>query len=137
SGAVVGPFHPRDLAGVGDDRVLAARLPRLRAASRTTEGLPLEHLEQDLVDVDRVGVLGEVVQLPDLGRAQCRVLGDPIVPPERDALVAGNRPQECKAWPERLALGAVEDDVAVLVGADPSRLGVLLVPLTPPGSRPR
>src|SRR5262249_47413762 len=39
------------------------------------EGLPANDLELDEVDVDRVRVLREVGDLPDLGRADARVLG--------------------------------------------------------------
>lgn len=56
--------HPRDLAGVGDDRVLEAALPRLRRPSATArqvrvriQRLPVHDLEVDLVDMDRVRVL--------------------------------------------------------------------------------
>ena len=48
----------------------------------SVEWLALQHLEGDLVDVDGVGVGGEVVQLPHLGRAHGRALGDLVVPPQ-------------------------------------------------------
>ena len=49
-------------------------------SSPSAPALPVDDLELDLVDVDRVGVRGEVVDLPDLGRADGRVLGDRVHP---------------------------------------------------------
>ena len=83
-----------DLARVGDDRVLEAGLPRLRrrdvaveldrlhrlAVVVEHESLAVHHLEDHLVDVHRVRVGGGVVELPDLGRADRRVLGDRLHP---------------------------------------------------------
>ena len=44
------------------------------------EALAVDDLEGDLVDVHRVGVGGGVVELPDLGGADGRVLGDRVHP---------------------------------------------------------
>ena len=52
-----------------------------RGRRRSSIVCAVDHLEGDLVDVDRVGVRGEVVDLPDLGRPDGRVLGDRVVPP--------------------------------------------------------
>jgi hypothetical protein len=60
---VVGGLHPRDLAWVGDHRALQARLPQLRTARLFPERLSVYDLELHLVDVDGVGILGEVVLL--------------------------------------------------------------------------
>ena len=68
-GVVEARLDAGDLVGVGDDRVLVAGLPRLGGPSRSAERLPVHDLELHLVDVDRVGVLGEVVDLPELDRA--------------------------------------------------------------------
>ena len=61
--------HRRDLTGIGDHRVLVAALPGLDARTGVG-GLPdepaFDHLETDEVEVDRVRVLGEVVDLPVL-----------------------------------------------------------------------
>ena len=44
------------------------------------ESLAVHHLEDHLVDVHRVGVAGGVVELPDLGRTDGRVLGHRLHP---------------------------------------------------------
>jgi hypothetical protein len=77
-------FDAGDLVGVGDDRVLVAGLPRLRLSGPPVKRFPVQHLKLHLVDVDRVGVLGEVVQFPDLDRVQGRGLGDLLVPVQPD-----------------------------------------------------
>src|SRR5262249_7812570 len=59
------------LVRIGDDGILATGLPGLRPA-----GIASEHLELHLMDVDGVGVVAEVGDLPDLGGAQGRILGD-------------------------------------------------------------
>ena len=65
------------------------------AANRAvSNGCAVDDLEQDLVDVDRVGVRGEVVQLPHLGRAHGRVLRDRVVPAERNACAARDRAEQ-------------------------------------------
>ena len=82
AGTVEERLHACDFAGVGDHGVLAAALPALRGAGDAFKRLPVHHLEGDLVDVDRVGVRGEVVELPDLDRANRGVLGRRLVPAE-------------------------------------------------------
>ena len=77
-------LDPGDLARVGDDGVLEARLPAFRRSGSTVNRLAVDHLELHLVDVDGVRVLGEIVYLPDLDRTERRVLGDQIVPTQRD-----------------------------------------------------
>ena len=84
-----------DLPGIGDDRVLEPGLPRLRRPVTTPSGMrgspasPSSSMTRpsrlttsnvDLVDVHRVGVGGRVVELPDLGVADARVLGHGIHP---------------------------------------------------------
>src|SRR6266511_5392413 len=66
-------LDPRDLVRVSDDRVLVARLPTLGGSRATFERLAVHHLELHLVDVGGVGVLGEVVDFPDLGGPERRV----------------------------------------------------------------
>ena len=59
------------------------------------EALAVDDLEGDLVDVHRVRVGGGVVDLPDLGRADGRVLGHRIHPLALDpALRAVDRAEE-------------------------------------------
>src|SRR3954454_5085657 len=73
--------NPGHLAGIGGHGLLEAGLPRF-ARTRTSDepsrrfglsfgvdhqALTVDHLERRLVDVDGVGVGGEVVDLPDLG----------------------------------------------------------------------
>src|SRR6266508_360290 len=85
-------LDPGDLLRVGDDGVLVAGLPALRRSGRSLgrlERLAVDDLELHLVDVDGVGVFGEVVELPDLGGSQRRVLGDRIVPAQVDRVLAG------------------------------------------------
>jgi hypothetical protein len=54
--AVEGGLHPPDLTWIGDDGVLArSRLPGLRSADSPADRLAVDDLEQDLVDVNRVG----------------------------------------------------------------------------------
>jgi hypothetical protein len=60
------------------------------------------------VEVDRVGVFGEVVQLPDLGGPECRVLGQRLVEVQGDRAVAVDdaelgldRSVEGERWPAR------------------------------------
>ena len=55
---------------------VAAGSPGPARLSSMSKGLAVDHLEHHLVDVDRVRVHREVVDLPDLGRAGRRVLGD-------------------------------------------------------------
>lgn len=73
------------LAGVGHDGVLPAALRRLGAARMAVhldlpvhlvhvDRLAIDHLEVQGVDVDGMGVLGGVVELPHLGGAQVRRL---------------------------------------------------------------
>jgi hypothetical protein len=70
AGPLIGRLDAGALAGVGDDGLLAAGLPRLGAAGGAgLDVLAVDDVEGDLVDVDRVGVLGEVVYFPDLDRA--------------------------------------------------------------------
>ncbi len=84
---------PGDLTRIGDDRVLVARLPRLRRLRRRPgrdlhlagpvvhdDVLATHHLEGQLVDVHRVRVRRGVVQLPHLGGAHRGVLGDRVRP---------------------------------------------------------
>lgn len=50
--------------------------------------MAVDDLELQFVDVDRVGVGGEVGDLPDLGSAEGGVLGDRVVPAGRDGFAA-------------------------------------------------
>ena len=85
------------------------------------------------MDVDRVGVLGEVVELPDLGRADLGELGRRLVPAERLSAAVGVECSEVGlGGGEGLAAGAVEDDVAAL-GADLDGRGLLFVERQLPG----
>src|SRR5215218_7595490 len=104
AGTVERGLHAGDLTGVGDDGVLAgSRLPGLRAADGSVlDLLAVDDLEQDLVDVDRVRVLGEVVQLPHLGGAHGGVLGDRVVPAAWNAFPANERAEQRLLRPERL-----------------------------------
>src|SRR5215208_136884 len=129
AGAVEQRLHARDLVRVGDDGVLATGLPGLRGpGSRLADHLAAEDLEGHLVDVDRMSVGGEVVQLPDFDGSQGRVLRGRLVPAERvSAAVRVERPQVGLGRCEWLAVRAVQEDVAILVGADPHRGGLLLI----------
>jgi hypothetical protein len=75
-----------DLSSSSDEDVLAVRPPR-----------------RHLVDVHRVGVAGGVVELPDLGRAHRRVLGDRVHPQSAVHAVPPCRalgsPPPCRAAP--------------------------------------
>ena len=61
---------PGDLPRVGDHRVLESRFPRLRGTSyharRSGDSATARHRETYQMQVDRVGVLGEVVDNPFL-----------------------------------------------------------------------
>src|SRR5215211_6331700 len=129
SGAVEQRLHARDLVWVGDDVVLATGLPALRwARGSVPDRLAADDLKGHLVYVDRVGVGGEVVQLPDLDGSHGRVLRERLVPAKRlSAVVRVERSEVGLGRCERLAVRAVQDDVAVLVGAHPYRGGLLLV----------
>src|SRR5215208_7864813 len=129
SGAVEQRLHARDLVWVGDDGVLATGLPALRwARGSVPDRLAADDLKGHLVYVDRVGVGGEVVDLPDLDGSHGRVLRERLAPAERvSAAVRVERSQVRLGRCERLAVRAVQDDVAVLVGAHPYRGGLLLV----------
>src|SRR6266545_7663048 len=94
-GEVEPRLDPSDLLRIGDHRVLVAGLPALRLPQIAVERLSVHHLEHHLVDVDRVRVLREVPELPDLGRADRRVLGDGIHPHPRDALAALEDSEQC------------------------------------------
>lgn len=86
--------HTGDLSRVGDDRVLepafsvvgrdgvAAQLNRLRnfALIGEDQAFAIDDLEDGFVDVHRVSICSGVVDLPDLGRPDRRVLGDSIHP---------------------------------------------------------
>src|SRR5215207_10480937 len=127
AGAVEERLHARDLAGVGDHGVLATELPALGRTGDAVERLAVFYLEGDLVDVDRVGVLGEVVELPDLDRADLGELAWRLVPAEWVAATVGVECAEVGlGGAERLAAGAVEDDAPIL-GADLHGRGVQLV----------
>src|SRR5215218_441144 len=129
SGAVEQRLHARDLVWVGDDGVLATGLPALRwARGSVPDRLAADDLKGHLVYVDRMGVGGEVVELPDLDGSHGRVLRERLVPAKRlSAAVRVERSQVGLGRCERLAVRAVQDDVAILVGAHPYRAGLLLV----------
>jgi len=91
SGLREGGLDAGHLLGQGQDGVLPALLPGRRRLRRgallqadlvtvDVDRLPVHHLERNLVDVNRVGVHGHVVDLPDLGRADGRVGGDGVHP---------------------------------------------------------
>ena len=89
SRAVIEGFDSRDLSWVGYERILQARLPGLRPARCAAERLTGEHLELHLVDVDRVGVLGEVVDLPQFDGSERDLLRDWRIPPQRVPVPSG------------------------------------------------
>lgn len=70
AGTVEQRLDPGDLVRVGDHGVLATGLPALRRPWVAADWLPLHHLEGDLVDVNRMGIGGEVVDLRCL-RGRC------------------------------------------------------------------
>jgi hypothetical protein len=110
TGAIERRPDARDLARVGDDRVLAgACLPSLGATHCTGRDILSVHdLEQDLVDVDRVRVGGEVVQLPDFGRTDGGILRDRVVPAAGNADTCCERAEQRLLGPERFSVQAVE-----------------------------
>ena len=114
-GTVEQRFYARDLVRVGDDGVLAAALPAFRGPhGKASDHLAAKDLERDLVNVDRVGVGGEVVELPDFDGSHGRVLSDRLVPPERvAAAVRVERSQVRLDRSKRLAVRAVQDNDAV------------------------
>src|SRR5512144_78159 len=96
AGQVEQCLHASDLAGVGDDSVLESRLGGVRG-SRVTRihRLAIDDLELHLVNVNGVRIRGEIVDFPDLDRVQRRVLGDRVVPAQRNpGAVRGHRAQQ-------------------------------------------
>jgi hypothetical protein len=59
------------------------------------QALAVHDLEDDFVDVHRVGVGRRVVELPDLGGADCGVLGHRIHPLVLDQQSVGDCAEEC------------------------------------------
>src|SRR5687768_8728220 len=98
----------RDLARVRNHRVLVAGFPGFRQRNLPAqldrlhdlalliedEALAVDDLEDDLVDVHRVGVASGVVELPDFGRADFRVLGDALHPQLRGRDARFDNPEQ-------------------------------------------
>src|SRR5574337_75510 len=86
------PADAGDLAGVGDHRVLETgfpgfrwlgvrrRQPDLARPFVDEDVLAIDDLEGDLVHVDRMGVAGRIVELPELGGADSGVFGHRVRP---------------------------------------------------------
>jgi len=89
-------FHPhaRHLAGVRNDRVFPTRLPRFREPRNRAgldvnglsvliedDRLSVDDLEEQLVDMNRMRIFGDVVELPHLRVADLGVLRDVVIPP--------------------------------------------------------
>src|SRR5262245_17644009 len=69
-------LYSRDLTRVCDHDVLVTCLPALRRPRRSTaKALPAHYLKLHLMDVDRVGVLGKVENLPHFHGIRLGILG--------------------------------------------------------------
>src|SRR5262245_64938170 len=62
-------LEARDLTGIDDHGVLSAPFPDLGPARGAELVLALDDLELHQMDVDRMRILGEIVNRPDLGGA--------------------------------------------------------------------
>jgi hypothetical protein len=72
------------------------------------EAFAVHYLQDHLVDVHRVGVAGGVVELPDLGRADGRILADRLHPELRFGDIVDDVAEERLGGPfELVALGVV------------------------------
>src|SRR5688572_3406750 len=83
-------FNTGDLPGVGNDGILQPGLPTLWRPRRTTlGGLSVNDLKLYLVDVNRVSILREVMDFPDLRRTERGLFGNRPIPAqaERNACV--------------------------------------------------
>ena len=85
--------------------------------------LAVDHLEGDVVDVHRVGVLGGVVELPYLDGASVRVLGERVHPFVRGPHPGGDVGVACHRTEHGLG-GAVEVTRHHFEHGEPSRDGL-------------
>ena len=67
SRAVKRSLQPRDLTWIGDHCVFGTRLPNLRLANDAISADALDDFKLDQMEVNRMRVLGCIVNLPDLG----------------------------------------------------------------------
>src|SRR6185369_2525560 len=84
-------LHAGNHTRIDEDGVLGPGFPGLGPGNsagdelrssirRDINRLAVDYFELRLMNVNRVGVLGEIVDLPGLGGAECRVLGDWVHP---------------------------------------------------------
>jgi hypothetical protein len=132
AGLIERRLHTHDFARKRDDRVFETGFPCLRRSHLTGRNrLPLDDLEHDLVYVDRVRVLGEIVERPDLSGPHGRVLSYHVLPPDGSTGAIGiERAENGCGRTEGNSLGTLAaelNDTLATSRNDPHGCGVQLV----------
>src|SRR5512132_641942 len=103
SAEIEGGADAGNLARIGNNCIFRTYLPRLSRPRRArSDPLPIDDAELNLMQVNRMGVVGEVMNVPKFRRAGLWVFGDRIVPSLRDGLLPAHDTQEHRYWAERL-----------------------------------
>src|SRR5512132_1962847 len=105
SAEIEGGADAGNLARIGNNCIFRTYLRRLSRPRRArSDPLAIDDAELILMQVNRMGVVGEVMNVPKFRRAGLWVFGDRIVPSLRDGLLPAHDTQEHRCWAERLLI---------------------------------